>query len=132
MYSNQRPKGPVSSGRTSRQSGLRAFRGLEAARQAVKTKPEPKETKKRLWSKPFWLIPFWLAGEFTTHFRTDFSGDWDVHWGYDLDFDPINVVFSAPIFLAKALLFGFLGLVHFCRGLQRPGVELRSFVRSPQ
>ena len=27
-------------------------------------------------------------GEFTTHFRTDFSGDWDVHWGYGLDFDP--------------------------------------------
>ena len=27
-------------------------------------------------------IPFWLVGEFTTHFRTYFSGDWDVHWGY--------------------------------------------------
>ena len=27
-------------------------------------------------------IPFWLVGEFTTHFRTCFSGDWDVHWGY--------------------------------------------------
>ena len=27
-------------------------------------------------------------GEFTTHFRTYFSGDWDVYWGYDLDFDP--------------------------------------------
>ena len=24
--------------------------------------------------------PFWLVGEFTTHFRTCFSGDWDVHW----------------------------------------------------
>ena len=23
--------------------------------------------------------PFWLVGEFTTHFRTYFSGDWDVH-----------------------------------------------------
>ena len=22
------------------------------------------------------------VGEFTTHFRTNFSGDWDVHWGY--------------------------------------------------
>ncbi|CAJ1421137.1 unnamed protein product [Effrenium voratum] len=33
-----------------------------------------------LWlSKPFG-IPFWLAGEFTTHFRTYFSGDWDVYW----------------------------------------------------
>ena len=28
------------------------------------------------------------VGEFTTHLRTYFSGDWDVHWGYDLDFDP--------------------------------------------
>ena len=27
------------------------------------------------------------VGEFTTHFRTYFSGDWDVHWKYDLDFD---------------------------------------------
>ena len=32
-------------------------------------------------------IPFWLVGEFTTHFRTYFNGDWDAHWGYDLDFD---------------------------------------------
>ena len=22
------------------------------------------------------------------HHRIYFSGDWDVHWGYDLDFDP--------------------------------------------
>ena len=28
-------------------------------------------------------IPFW--GRCTTHFRTYFSGDWDVHWGCDLD-----------------------------------------------
>ena len=27
-------------------------------------------------------IPFWLVGEFATHFRTYFSGAWDVHWGY--------------------------------------------------
>ena len=27
-------------------------------------------------------------GELTTHFRTYFGGDWDVHWRYDLDFDP--------------------------------------------
>ena len=25
-------------------------------------------------------IPFWLVGEFTTRFRTYFSGDWDVHY----------------------------------------------------
>ena len=30
--------------------------------------------------------PFW--GRCTTLFRTYFSGDWDVHRGYDLDFDP--------------------------------------------
>ena len=24
------------------------------------------------------------VGEFTTHFRTYFSGDWDVHWGYGM------------------------------------------------
>ena len=28
------------------------------------------------------------VGEFTSHFRTYFSGDWDVHQGYDLGFDP--------------------------------------------
>ena len=34
------------------------------------------------------LQGLWLLGshfgvsEFTTHFRTYFSGDWDVHWGY--------------------------------------------------
>ena len=28
-------------------------------------------------------------GEFTTHFRTYVSVEWDVHWGYGiLDFDP--------------------------------------------
>ena len=31
-------------------------------------------------------IPFW--GRCTTHFRTYFSGAWDVHWGYDLGFHP--------------------------------------------
>ena len=32
------------------------------------------------------MVPFW--GRCTTHFRTYCSGDWDVHWGYDLGFDP--------------------------------------------
>ena len=27
-------------------------------------------------------IPFRLVGEFTTHFRTYFSGDWDARWGH--------------------------------------------------
>ena len=30
------------------------------------------------------MVPFW--GRCTTHFRTYFSGDWDIHWGYDLGF----------------------------------------------
>ena len=36
------------------------------------------------------MVPFWLVGEFTTHFRTSFSGwiESDVHWGYDLAFEP--------------------------------------------
>ena len=40
---------------------------------------------------PFWGrctngIPFWLVGEFTTQFKTYFSGwiESDVHWGYGL------------------------------------------------
>ena len=28
------------------------------------------------------MVPFW--GRCTTHVRTDFSGDWDVHWGYGI------------------------------------------------
>ena len=31
-------------------------------------------------SKP--MVPFW--GRCTTHFSRDFSGDWDVHWGYGI------------------------------------------------
>ena len=41
----------------------------------------------RLWlSKPFWDPILVGIGEFTTHFRTYFSGwiESDVHWGYDL------------------------------------------------
>ena len=29
------------------------------------------------------------VGEFTTHFGLYFSRDWDVRWGYNLDFDHI-------------------------------------------
>ena len=43
-------------------------------------------------------IPFW--GRCTIHFRTYFSGDWDVHWGYDLDLDP------QPCFLVAGLSWG--------------------------
>ena len=34
-----------------------------------------------LWAKTVLGFHFGV-GEFTTHFRTYFSGDWDVHWGY--------------------------------------------------
>ena len=48
---------------------------------------------------PFTRVPFWVPvfkpmvpfrGRCTTHFRLNFSGDWDVdvHGGYDLDFAP--------------------------------------------
>ena len=43
----------------------------------------------RIWlwlSKP--MGSHFGVGEFTTHFRTYFSGIWEVHWGYDLAFDP--------------------------------------------
>ena len=46
--------------------------------------PEPSHISRCLWlSKP--MVPFW--GRCTTH-STRFSGDWDVHWGYALGFDP--------------------------------------------
>ena len=41
--------------------------------------------EKWLWIKTH-EIPFGV-GEFTTHFRAYLSGDWDVHCGYDLDFE---------------------------------------------
>ena len=45
--------------------------------------------------KPFWLIPFWVVGEFTTLFGAYSSGDWDVHWGYEiLTHGHIAVVFA--------------------------------------
>ena len=38
-----------------------------------------------LWFKTNGTI---LRGfRYATHFRTYLSGDWDVHWGYDLGFD---------------------------------------------
>ena len=41
-------------------------------------------------------IPFWLVGEFTAHFRTYFSGDWDVRWGYRVLTHGHTQVPSAP------------------------------------
>ena len=42
------------------------------------------------------------VGEFTTHFRTYFSGDWDVHWGYGFepwpwDFIPVGKANSEEV-----------------------------------
>ena len=31
-----------------------------------------------------WSWLYFGVGEFTTHFRAYFSGEWDVYWGYDL------------------------------------------------
>ena len=40
--------------------------------------------RRSIWlSKP--MVPFWGR---CSHFLVSFSGDWDVHWGYDLAFDP--------------------------------------------
>ena len=41
------------------------------------------------------------VGEFTTHFRTYFSGDWDFHWNYDLDLDPWPYISKAREFLQR-------------------------------
>ena len=40
------------------------------------------------------MVPSW--GRCTTHFRTYFSGDWNVHWGYDLDFEPWPNEYESP------------------------------------
>ena len=50
-----------------------------------------------LWVKP--MVPFW--GRCTTHLRTYFSGDWDVHWVRD--FDPWPFVTQA--LLSSLLVF---------------------------
>ena len=60
----------------------------------VRTRGRSRSSGLELALRGIWL---WLSkpmgshfgvGEFTTNFRIYFSGDWDVHWGYDLDFDP--------------------------------------------
>ena len=44
--------------------------------------PKKKEKDMAVGQSPFG-IPFWL-----NDFRAYFSGDWDVRWGCDSDFDP--------------------------------------------
>ena len=69
-------------------------RGALAARPAICARPRHGRPGRRTRPLPPganwpWVklngIPFW--GRCTTHFRTYFSGDWDVHWGCDRDFD---------------------------------------------
>ena len=63
-------------------------------------------------------IPFWLVGEFTTHFRTYFSGwiESDVHWGVR-GFDP----WPLPTDLQKRT-----ALVQFLAKQNPPGLSIRS------
>ena len=69
------------------------------------------------------------VGEFTTHFSRDFCGDWDVHWGYDLAFDPwpnACVFFRVSILkpLHKALgLAGGGCPIHLLRAVQSVGFQ---------
>ena len=49
-------------------------------------------------SKP--TVPFW--GRCTTSL-VYLSGEWDVHWGYDLDFDPHNTHLSADEHVLRAV-----------------------------
>ena len=42
------------------------------------------------------MAPFWRRR--TTHLRLYFSEDWDVHWGYDLGFDPWPFHTKRPFF----------------------------------
>ena len=57
------------------------------------------------------------VGEFTPDFRTYFNGDWDVRWGYDLDFYP--------------WLFSFLGLGG-SKGIHAEARRCKVFVSSPR
>ena len=62
---------------------------LSSHERVCKGRPAPNQDNSHLpsrgcGSKP--MVPFW--GRCTTHFCRDFSWDWDVHWGYVLDFDP--------------------------------------------
>ena len=62
------------------------------------------------------------VGEFTNHFRTCFSGDWDVHWGCGkLTHSQLSDAYASR--LARAYVLGAAGhKVHGGGGCQRPGV----------
>ena len=70
------------------------------------------------------MVPFW--GRCTTHFRTYFSGEWDVHCKYDLDFDPWPYCHFVPIAPRWASWHRLKELP-----LHRPCAELRDSVAAP-
>ena len=52
--------------------------GAGAGHGSARATPPPKKEMRR--GQKQW-DPILGVGEFTTHFRTYFSGDWEVHWG---------------------------------------------------
>ena len=89
--------------------------------------------RKWLWlSEPFWdpilgqnqwdpILGYLGVGEFTTYFRTYFSGDWDVHWGCGL-------LTHGQMAVRRA--FGTMEIAHLFRGSSpvpacREGQELQ-------
>ena len=67
-------------------SGLRSF-GASGLRGTGRRGPNGRGGQNQWRCQNRFGIPFWLVGEFT-HFRAYFSWEWDVLFGYDLDFDP--------------------------------------------
>ena len=96
-----RPRGPLPAHQGPQQSSGTPSAASAAAGDSLKSGTSRKIKMVPFWHRIFEPQPYgtqnglWVKtnektalGEFTTHFRTYFSGDWDVHWGYNLDFDP--------------------------------------------
>ena len=65
--------------------GLRVCDASGEARAGMRRSTKPRKSFRLQYgcgSKP--MASHLGVGEFTTHFRTYFSGDWDVHWGYEI------------------------------------------------
>ena len=60
------------------------------------------------------------VGEFTTHFRTYFSGDWDVHWGFDPWPCALGGNRWVPTFLHVSHLLKTRGLMKVSKGRSQP------------
>ena len=77
----QRPRGPISCSCLSQWDfTLQGLNKLEWGLWGCLKATDLYRINTWLWVKTNG-IPFW-AFRCTTHFRTYFSGDWDVHWGY--------------------------------------------------